>query len=266
MYSFNYLKPVSIEDAASMLSESDEHKVIAGGMTLIPTLKQRLARVERLIGLEKCGLSEIKLDGELLKIGAMATHAEVSESDIVVMENPAIAELASHIGDRQVRNRGTIGGSLANNDPSACYPAAVLALGGIIHTTKRDIKAEEFFVDLFETALEEDEIITAVSLPKPDAAAYAKFPNPASRYAMVGVFVAKFNSEIRVAVTGAGEEGVFRCSEIETALLKGFSSESLSDSTISADGLMSDIHAEADYRAHLIVEMAKRAVTKSARR
>ena len=153
MYSFNYLKPVSIEDAASMLSESDEHKVIAGGMTLIPTLKQRLARVERLIGLEKCGLSEIKLDGELLKIGAMATHAEVSESDIVVMENPAIAELASHIGDRQVRNRGTIGGSLANNDPSACYPAAVLALGGIIHTTKRDIKAEEFFVDLFETGL-----------------------------------------------------------------------------------------------------------------
>ena len=266
MYSFNYLKPVSIEDAASMLSESDEHKVISGGMTLIPTLKQRLARVERLIGLEKCGLSEIKLDGELLKIGAMATHAEVSESDIVVMENPAIAELASHIGDRQVRNRGTIGGSLANNDPSACYPAAVLALGGIIHTTKRDIKAEEFFVDLFETALEEDEIITAVSLPKPDAAAYAKFPNPASRYAMVGVFVANFNSEIRVAVTGAGEEGVFRCSEIETALLKGFSSESLSDSTISADGLMSDIHAEADYRAHLIVEMAKRAVTKSARR
>ena len=266
MYSFNYLKPVSIEDAASMLSESDEHKVISGGMTLIPTLKQRLARVERLIGLEKCGLSEIKLDGELLKIGAMATHAEVSESDIVVMENPAIAELASHIGDRQVRNRGTIGGSLANNDPSACYPAAILALGGIIHTTKRDINAEEFFVDLFETALEEDEIITAVSLPKPDAAAYAKFPNPASRYAMVGVFVAKFNSEIRVAVTGAGEEGVFRCSEIETALLKGFSSESLSDSTISVDGLMSDIHAEADYRAHLIVEMAKRAVTKSARR
>ena len=266
MYSFNYLKPVSIEDAASMLSESDEHKVISGGMTLIPTLKQRLARVERLIGLEKCGLSEIKLDGELLKIGAMATHAEVSESDIVVMENPAIAELASHIGDRQVRNRGTIGGSLANNDPSACYPAAILALGGIIHTTKRDINAEEFFVDLFETALEEDEIITAVSLPKPDAAAYEKFPNPASRYAMVGVFVAKFNSEIRVAVTGAGEEGVFRCSEIETALLKGFSSESLSDSTISVDGLMSDIHAEADYRAHLIVEMAKRAVTKSARR
>ena len=266
MYSFNYLKPVSIEDAASMLSESDEHKVISGGMTLIPTLKQRLARVERLIGLEKCGLSEIKLDGELLKIGAMATHAEVSESDIVVMENPAIAELASHIGDRQVRNRGTIGGSLANNDPSACYPAAILALGGIIHTTKRDINAEEFFVDLFETALEEDEIITAVSLPKPDAAAYEKFPNPASRYAMVGVFVAKFNSEIRVAVTGAGEEGVFRCSEIETALLKGFSSESLSDCTISADGLMSDIHAEADYRAHLIVEMAKRAVTKSARR
>ena len=266
MYSFNYLKPLSIEDAVSLLSESDEHKVISGGMTLIPTLKQRLAHVEKLIGLEKCKLNEIKLEGELLKIGAMSTHSEVSESHIVKVENPAVAELASHIGDRQVRNRGTIGGSLANNDPSACYPAAILALGGIIHTTKRNIKAEEFFVDLFETALEEDEIITAISLPKPDAAAYEKFPNPASRYAMVGVFVAKFNSEIKVAVTGAGEEGVFRCSEIETALMDEFSSDALSDITISADGLMSDIHAEADYRAHLIVEMAKRAVKKSASR
>ena len=266
MYSFNYLKPISIKDAVSFLSESDEHKVISGGMTLIPTLKQRLARVDKLIGLEKCGLNEIKLEGQMLKIGAMATHAEVSESDIVKMENPAVAELASHIGDRQVRNRGTIGGSLANNDPSACYPAAILALGGTIHTTKRDIKAEDFFIDLFETALDEDEIITAISLPKPYAAAYEKFPNPASRYAMVGVFVAKFNSEIRVAVTGAGEEGVFRYSAIETALLDEFSSEALSDIAITADGLMSDIHAEADYRAHLIVEMAKRAVKKSAGR
>lgn len=266
MYSFNYLKPSSIEDAASLLSESDEHKVISGGMTLIPTLKQRLARVEKLIGLEKCGLEPITLEGGLLKIGAMTTHADVSESNLVKEENPALAELAAHIGDRQVRNRGTIGGSLANDDPSACYPAAVLALAGTIHTTKRKIKAETFFVDLFETALDEDEIITAVSLPKPELAAYEKFPNPASRYAIVGVFVAKFNSEIRVAVTGAGEEGVFRCSQIEIALSQDFSQESLSDITIPADGLMSDIHAEADYRAHLIVEMAKRAVVRAATR
>ncbi len=263
MYSFSYIKPASIKEASNILSVSDENKVISGGMTLLPTLKQRLARVENLIGLENCGLDKISLQEGMLKIGAMATHDEVSNSELVKAENPAIAELASQIGDRQVRNRGTIGGSLANNDPSACYPAAILALAAIIHTNKRDIKAEDFFVDLFETALEEDEIITSVSLPKPEKAAYEKFPNPASRYALVGVFVARFDSEIRVSVTGAGEEGVFRCQEIEKALLSEFSIESLSNILISAEGLIKDIHAEADYRAHLIVEMSKRALIKS---
>ena len=263
MYSFNYLKPGSIKEAESLLSGSDDNKVISGGMTLLPTLKQRLARIENLIGLEKCGLNKIVLKEGLLNIGAMVTHFDVSNSPLVKTENPAIAQLASHIGDRQVRNRGTIGGSLANNDPSACYPAAILAMSGTIHTTKRDVKAENFFVDLFETALEEDEIITSVSLPKPERAAYEKFPNPASRYAIVGIFVAKFDSEVRAAVTGAGEEGVFRCQQIETALSEKFLPESLSEINISADGLMTDIHAEADYRAHLIVELAKRAVAKS---
>ena len=263
MYSFKYFKPDSIEEAADILSDSDENKVISGGMTLLPTLKQRLAQVENLIGLENCGLNNITHKKGLLCIGAMATHDEVSKSEIIKAENPALAELASHIGDRQVRNRGTIGGSLANNDPSACYPAAILALAGIIHTTKRDIKAKEFFVDLFETALEEDEIITSISLPCPKKAAYEKFPNPASRYAMVGVFVAKFESEVRVCVTGAGEGGVFRCSEIEEALSNRFSPESLFDVFISTEDMISDIHAEADYRAHLTVEMAKRAVAKS---
>ena len=263
MYSFSYVKPGSVEEASGLLSNSEENKVISGGMTLLPTLKQRLARVESLIGLEKCGLEKITLEEGVLKIGAMATHDDVSISKLVKAENPAIAELASQIGDRQVRNRGTIGGSLANNDPSACYPAAILALAGIIHTSKRDIKAKDFFVDLFETALEEDEIITAISLPKPEKAAYEKFPNPASRYAMVGVFVAKFEAETRVSVTGAGEGGVFRCREIESALSNQFLPESLSDIDIPAEGMISDIHAEADYRAHLTVEMAKRAVAKS---
>ena len=263
MYSFSYLKPGSIKEATNVLSDSVENKVIGGGMTLLPTLKQRLAKVEKLIGLERCGLDKITLEQGLLKIGAITTHYDVSNSELIKAENPALAELASQLGDRQVRNRGTIGGSLANNDPSACYPAALLALSGIIHTNKRDIIAEDFFVDLFETALEEDEIITSVSLPSPEKAGYEKFPNPASRYAMVGVFVAKFDAEIRVSVTGAGEEGVFRSQEIETALSTKFAPEAVSDIVISADGLINDIHAEADYRAHLIVEMAKRAVIKS---
>ncbi|MEK9745607.1 MAG: FAD binding domain-containing protein, partial [Candidatus Puniceispirillum sp.] len=174
---------------------------------------------------------------------------------------PAVAHLAGHIGDRQVRNRGTIGGSVANNDPSACYPSAVLALGGTVHTQNRSIAADEFFTGMFDTALDEDEIITAISLPKPEKAGYVKFPNPASRYAMVGVFVAKFADGVRVAVTGAGEDGVFRATDIEAALDADFSVGAIDKVSVSADGLMSDIHASADYRAHLIAEMARRAVT-----
>ena len=261
MYSFNYLKPVSVEDAASMLSESDEHKVISGGMTLIPTLKQRLASPDCLVDLSACGLSAIDDDGGAIRIGAMTHHVEVAESALVQKAIPAVADLAGHIGDRQVRNCGTIGGSLANNDPAACYPAALLALGGTVHTQNRSITAEDYFDGMFETTLEEGEVIREVSLPKPEKAAYVKFPNPASRYAMVGVFVAKFADGVRVAVTGAGEDGVFRARDLEGALDANFGADAIADGAVSADGLMSDIHASAEYRAHLIGEMTRRAVT-----
>jgi carbon-monoxide dehydrogenase medium subunit len=190
----------------------------------------------------------------------MTCHADVTSHKDVATSNPGLARLAGGIGDRQVRNCGTIGGSVANNDPAACYPAAVLALGGTIHTSNRDIAADDFFVGMFETALDEEEIITAVSLPNPDKSAYIKFPNPASRYAMVGVFVAKFGDTVRVAVTGAGEDGVFRPTAIEAALSASFDAKSLDGISISEDGLMQDIHASPAYRAHLIVEMARRAV------
>ncbi len=190
----------------------------------------------------------------------MSRHVDVAESALVQKSIPAVADLASHIGDRQVRNRGTIGGSLANNDPAACYPSALLALGGTIHTQTRSIASQDYLTGMFETDLEEDEIVIAVSLPKPEKAAYVKFPNPASRYAMVGVFVAKFKDGVKVAVTGAGEDGVFRANDLEAALEADFSPHAITDGAVSSDGLMSDIHASAEYRAHLICEMTRRAV------
>ncbi|MGB0795319.1 MAG: FAD binding domain-containing protein, partial [Candidatus Puniceispirillaceae bacterium] len=199
MYETRYVRATSPQEAVSALQSSDDGKFLAGGMTLLPTMKQRLAAPDCVIDLSKCGLSGIEDTGDAMRIGAMTTHAEVARSQNI----PAVAMLAEHIGDRQVRNKGTIGGSVANNDPSACYPAAVLALGGTIHTTSRDIAADEFFTGMFETDLDEDELITAITLPKPDRAAYAKAPSPASRYAMAGVFVATFGNEVRVAVTGA---------------------------------------------------------------
>jgi carbon-monoxide dehydrogenase medium subunit len=189
----------------------------------------------------------------------MTRHVDVETSDIVAASIPALAALAAKIGDRQVRNRGTIGGSIANNDPSACYPSAALALGATVHTSSRDIAADDFFVGMFETALEEDEIITAVSFPKPAAAAYAKFPNPASRYAMVGVFVARGDS-VRVAITGAGEDGVFRHEGLEAALASSFAPDAVESVAVSGDEMISDMHAASDYRAHLVKEMTKRAV------
>ena len=189
----------------------------------------------------------------------MTRHVDVETSDIVAASIPALAALAAKIGDRQVRNRGTIGGSIANNDPSACYPSAALALGATVHTSSRDIAADDFFVGMFETALEEDEIITAVSFPKPAAAAYAKFPNPASRYAMVGVFVARGDS-VRVAITGAGEDGVFRHEGLEAALASSFAPDAVESVAVSDDEMISDMHAASDYRAHLVKEMTKRAV------
>ena len=260
MYATRYLKVASLEAAQAALSQGDDPKLLAGGMTLLPTLKQRLAAPDLLIDLAACDLSHITDQGDSLRIGAMTTHADVASSDLVQQAIPALAELAGGIGDRQVRNRGTIGGSLANNDPAACYPAAILGLGGVVHTNQRDIAADDFFVDMFETALEEDEIICAVSCPKPQKSAYLKYPNPASRYAMVGVFVAQFEQDVRLAITGAGENGVFRLPEMEALLAAEFSAATLADQQVSEEGLMSDIHASADFRAHVISQMVGRAV------
>ncbi len=261
MYSLKYCKPETISEAVSELKNTQEASLLAGGHTLIPTLKQRLANPSLLIDLSRCGLSGIRIASNAITIGAMTCHANVAKDNTIAKLNPGLSTLAGGIGDRQVRNCGTIGGSVANNDPAACYPAAVQALGGIIHTDKRDIVADEFFAGMFETALDEDEIITAITLPNPQKSAYVKFPNPASRYAMVGVFVAKFADGARVSVTGAGEDGVFRANDIEMALSANFDAASLDGMTMSEDGLMEDIHASPAYRAHLIMEMARRAVT-----
>ena len=259
MYQTRYLRAADVADAAARLD--DDAKLLAGGMTLLPTMKQRLASPEVLVDLADCGLVGIEDTGDAIKIGAMTRHADVERSEIVRQAIPGLAALASRIGDRQVRNRGTIGGSLANNDPSACYPAAALALSATIHTNTRDIEADDYFLGMFETALEENEIILAVSFPKPEAAAYAKFPNPASRYAIAGVFVARTGNGVHVAVTGAGDDGVFRHAAMEAVLNISFTPAALDDVEISSDEMISDIHADADYRAGLVREMAKRAVT-----
>jgi carbon-monoxide dehydrogenase medium subunit len=260
MYEFNYQAPKSLADAAQAIASAEDGKILAGGMTLVPTLKQRLARPSDLIDLGKIpGLKSIKVDGATVTIGAMATHAEVGSSAEVAKAIPGLAWLASNIGDPAVRHRGTIGGSISNNDPAADYPAALLALGATILTTKRQLSAEDFFVGMFETALEPDEIVTAVSFPIPEKSGYQKFRNPASRYAVVGVFVAKTAGGVRVAVTGAGPS-VFRVPEFEAALDKSFTAAALDGLKIDAGELNSDIHASADYRAHLVTVFAKRAV------
>lgn len=260
MHDFNYQKAGSVADAVSALKAAEDGKVMAGGMTLLPTMKQRLAAPSDVIDLGGIsGIDGISGSGGVT-IGAMATHASVSGSAAVKGAIAALADLAEGIGDPQVRNRGTIGGSIANNDPAADYPAACLALGATIKTDRREISADDFFKGLFETALEEDEIITSVSFPAAEKAAYVKFPNPASRYALVGVFVAKTAGGVRVAVTGAGDNGVFRATALEQALSSNFSASALDGASVSDDGLMSDIHASAEYRAHLITTMAKRAV------
>jgi aerobic carbon-monoxide dehydrogenase medium subunit len=260
MYAFEYHRPHTLSGALADLEKQDA-KALAGGMTLLPTMKQRLAAPTAIIELKGVPeLSGLSRDGDNLVIGAMARHVEVARSPVVHAAIPALATLAAGIGDPHVRNRGTIGGSLANNDPAADYPAAVLALGATVVTSKRRIAADVYFKGLFETALEPGELITQVSFPIPQKAAYMKFANPASRYALVGVFVAKTGAAVRVAVTGAGEHGVFRASAFETALNANFSAAALDGVSIPAAGLNSDIHADADYRAHLIGVMAKRAV------
>jgi aerobic carbon-monoxide dehydrogenase medium subunit len=260
MYNFEYQRPQSLADAAKAIAGKEEAKLLAGGMTLIPTLKQRLAKPSDLVDLSRIAeLKGIRRDGSAVVIGAMTRHVEVATSDVVKGAIPALAHLAEGIGDPQVRNRGTIGGSLANNDPAADYPAAVLALNATVITNKRRIAADDFFKGMFETALAPDEIITAVSFPAPEKAAYVKFPNPASRYAVVGVMVARTGGGARVAVTGAGPV-VFRQKEMEAALGKSWSADAVAAVTQSAAGLNSDIHASAEYRAHLVTVMAKRAV------
>jgi len=260
MHDFTYHRPTSLADAAKALGGASEAKIIAGGMTLVPTMKQRLASPSDLIDL--AGIAElkgIKLEGNTVTIGAMTTHAEVADSADVKKAIPALAALAEGIGDPQVRHRGTIGGSISNNDPAADYPAAILGLDATIVTNKRKIKADDFFKGMFETALAGDEIVTSVSFPKPEKAGYAKFPNPASRYAMVGVMVAKTAGDVRVAVTGAGPS-VFRQKDMEKALSGSFSADALKGVTVDSEGLNSDIHGAADYRAHLVGVMAGRAV------
>jgi aerobic carbon-monoxide dehydrogenase medium subunit len=260
MYNFDYQRPQSVADAAKAIAGKDEAKLLAGGMTLIPTLKQRLAKPSDLVDLGRIAeLKGIKRDGNAIVIGAMTRHADVAVSDVVKSAVPALAQLAGGIGDPQVRNRGTIGGSLANNDPAADYPAAVLGLNATVITNKRRIAADDFFKGMFETALAQDEIITAVSFPMAEKAGYSKFPNPASRYAIVGVFVARSGGQVRVAVTGAGPS-VFRQKEMETALSRSFTPDAVANVKQSASGLNSDIHASAEYRAHLVTVMAKRAV------
>ena len=261
MYEFKYHRPITVRQAAGLLARQEEAKLLAGGHTLIPTMKLRLAGPKHIIDMSKIeGLSGIEAGARSVTIGAMTRHNDVATSPAVQEAIPALASLASQIGDPAVRHVGTIGGSIANNDPNADYPAACLGLGAIIITNKRRIAADEFFKGLFETALEPDEIITKVQFPKVNKAAYIKFHNPASRYALVGVFVSKRGSEIRVAVTGAGGNGVFRVNAFEEALKKRFGPKSLEGMTIPADGMGSDIHGSAEYRAHLVGVLARRAV------
>jgi len=260
MYSFNYHKAGSVGDAASRLAGNPDAKLLAGGQTLIASMKLRLTSPPDLVDLRDVAeLRGIKADGNAVTLGAMTRHAEVAESKEVQRAIPALARLAAGIGDRMVRNMGTLGGSIANNDPAADYPAAVVGLNAGVNTNKRKIAADDFFTGMFETALQAGEIITSVAFPAAKRAAYVKFKNPASRYAIVGVFVADTDGGVRVAVTGAGPS-VFRVAEMERALSSKFAPDALNGIKVSASGLNSDLHASAEYRAHLITVMAKRAV------
>ena len=258
MYNFEFVKPTTVADAVTALS-SDEAQALSGGQTLIPTMKQRLASPTKLVSLT--GINDMKgvsQSGGTLTIGGATTHANVAAQ---AGSFAGLAILAGGIGDPAVRNRGTIGGSLANNDPAACYPSAALATGATIVTDRREIGADDFFQGMFETALEEGEIITEVRMPVPEASNYQKFEQPASRFALVGVFVAKYASGVRVAVTGASEGGVFRWSEAEAALGDNFSAEALSGLSIAPDDMIQDLHGSKAYRAHMVKVMTSRAVT-----
>ena len=260
MKNFNFKSATNTKEAAK-LATAARSTFLAGGMSLIPAIKLRLAAYSDLINIKKIkGLSGIKISSKSLRIGATTTHAEVAASKEVGKSIPSLAVLAEGIGDPQVRNRGTIGGSIANNDPAADYPSACLALNATIHTSKRKISADKFFKGMFETDLKKGELIEAVEFEVPEKSGYAKFPNPASRYAVVGVYVAKLKKEVRAAITGAGN-CVFRSKELESALSSNFSISAIEGINVSSKGLNSDIHASAEYRAHIIKVMAKKAVS-----
>jgi carbon-monoxide dehydrogenase medium subunit len=264
MYEFKYHRPTTVRQAANLLVKDDDAKILAGGHSLLPTMKLRLAKPSQIIDIGRIeGLNTIELKGRSIVIGAMARHIEVANSPVVKEALPALAELADLIGDPAVRHRGTIGGSLANNDPNADYPAAALGLGATIITNKRRIAADDYFKGMFDTALEPSEIIVKVQFPIAKKAAYEKFKHPASGFALVGVFVSKRGSDIRVAVTGAGSNGVFRVKSFEEALKKRFSPKSIEGMTIPADGMNTDIHGSAEYRAHLVAVLARRALAKA---
>jgi carbon-monoxide dehydrogenase medium subunit len=259
-YAFDYRRASSLAEAEALLAQSPDAKLLAGGQTLIAAMKMRLAQPSQLIDISALKeLDFIRASADTITIGAAAKHFAVATSADVNRLIPALAQLAESIGDPAVRHMGTLGGSLANNDPAADYPAAALGLGAVIKTNRRAIAAEDFFTGMFSTALDDGEIVTEVAFPVPERAGYAKFPNPASRYAMAGVFVAKTKTGVRVAVTGAGS-CVFRVPDMETALTRNFTPEAVADIAVGVDGMNSDIHGSAEYRAHLVTVMAKRAV------
>ena len=266
MYETTYHKAGSVAEAASLMASADDGKFLGGGQTLLPTMKQRLAAPSDLV--DVTGIADMKgirAEGDGVTIGAATTHAEVAASDLVRQKLPGLATLAGGIGDPAVRHMGTIGGSIANNDPAADYPAGLVALGATVVTSKRELSAEDFFTGMFETALDDDEIVVAVKFPGAAASAYAKYPNPASRYAMAGVFVARGqDGSVRVAVTGAGQDGVFRMTDMESALAGNWSPDAVAGLAPDADNLLADIHGSAAYRANLVTVMAKRAVAAAA--
>ncbi len=261
MYETKYHKASSVDEAVSLMGAADDGKLLSGGQTLLPTMKAHLAAPSDLVDVSGIAdMNGVGVRGNVISIGAATTHAEVAGNAALQNACAAVTDLAANIGDPAVRHMGTIGGSIANNDPAADYPAALLALGATIKTNARDIAAEDFFVGLFETALEDDEVIVSIGFDAPEKACYAKFPNPASRYAMAGVFVAKTTGGARVAVTGAGDDGVYRQSDMEAALDSNWSAGALTGVSVSADGMLSDMHGDATYRANLVKVMAGRAV------
>lgn len=261
MHNTNYHAVNTAAEAASILANAEDGSLLAGGQTLLPTMKARLAAPSDLVDISKAEeLRGISIANGAVTIGAMTTHAEVAGHSELRTAFPALCTLAGRIGDPAVRHRGTIGGSLANNDPAACYPSAALGTGATISTNKRDISADNYFQGMFTTALDEGEVITSVSLPIPQAANYQKFAQPASRFALVGVFLAKFEDGVRVAVTGASEEGVHRWTEAEAALSNSFAAEAITDLAVSPDGMISDLHGDGAYRANLVQVLTERAV------